>query len=351
MEPTKKMIIMNILDILRRYTDENHTLSQKDIRDILKREYEMEVERKAVKNNLLKLIDMGYEIEYSESIRMVPNPKTKELEENIITSDYYLIRDFSDAELRFIIDSILFSKHIPHKQRGELIEKLEQLSNVYFKSHIRHISTLQDSFPQNKELFLTIEVLDEAIEKNRKVSFTYLEYGTDKKQHKKCREDGSVREYIVSPYQMAAKDGKYYLICNYNKYDDISNYRVDRIKDVKILDEKSKPFEKLEWSEGRRLDLARYISEHIYMYSSKDARVKFRIVKPMISDVIEMFGTDVRFMNETDTHVDVSAKVTEEAMFHFAKRYAPDVIVLEPKRLVDRLREDAKETLKAYTVI
>lgn len=45
----KKLIIMNILDILKRYTDENHRLSQKEIQDILEREYDMTVERKAVK--------------------------------------------------------------------------------------------------------------------------------------------------------------------------------------------------------------------------------------------------------------------------------------------------------------
>ena len=44
----KKLIIMNILDILKRYTDENHRLSQKEIQDILEREYDMTVERKAV---------------------------------------------------------------------------------------------------------------------------------------------------------------------------------------------------------------------------------------------------------------------------------------------------------------
>ena len=39
--PVKKLIIMNILDILRRYSDEDHRLSQKDIVDILKTEYNM----------------------------------------------------------------------------------------------------------------------------------------------------------------------------------------------------------------------------------------------------------------------------------------------------------------------
>ena len=65
----KKMIIINILDILKRYTDENHRLSQREIMDILEREYDMKVDRKAVKRNLMNLIDFGYQVEYSESIR------------------------------------------------------------------------------------------------------------------------------------------------------------------------------------------------------------------------------------------------------------------------------------------
>ena len=68
----------------------------------------------------------------------------------------------------------------------------------------------------------------------------------------------------------------------------------------------------------------------------------------MISDVIDIFGMDVRFFNESDTYVDVSAKVTEEAMFQFAKSYAPDVLVLAPERLVERLREDAEKTYNVY---
>lgn len=39
----KKMIIINILDILKRYTDENHRLSQREIIDILEQEYDMKV--------------------------------------------------------------------------------------------------------------------------------------------------------------------------------------------------------------------------------------------------------------------------------------------------------------------
>ena len=107
--PPKKLLIVNIIDILRRYSDENHRLSQKDIVDILRREYGMSVERKAVRRNLLNLMDCGFEIEYSESVRMVPNPKTGESEESYLWSDFYLVRDFTDGELRLLIDSLLFS--------------------------------------------------------------------------------------------------------------------------------------------------------------------------------------------------------------------------------------------------
>ena len=114
MQP-KKLIIMNILDILKKYTDEDHRLSQKEIAEILKTEYEMKVDRKAIKRNLMNLIEFGYEIEYSEALRMVKNSKG-ELEESYILSDFYLVRDFTDSELRLLVDSMLFSKHIPYSQ-------------------------------------------------------------------------------------------------------------------------------------------------------------------------------------------------------------------------------------------
>ena len=346
---SKKLLIMNILDVLRRYTDADHRLSQREIADILRREYEMKADRKAIRRNILDLIDFGYEIEYSESVRMMPNPKTGELEETYILSGFYLLRDFTDAELRLLIDGLLFSKHIPYNQCKELVEKLEKLSNQYFKAHVRHIHTMPETLPQNPGLFLAIELLDEAITHGRKVSFSYLEYGTDKKQHRRLRPDGTVREYVVSPYQMAAKEGKYYLICNYDKYDDISNYRIDRITDVKVLEEPVKPFETLTGADGQRLDLAKYMAEHIYMYSSEKTQVKFRISKDWVSDIIDTFGMDVRFSDETEDQVTVTARVNEMAMKQFAKSYAPDVMVLEPERLREEIKAEAEKTWKAYS--
>ena len=84
------------------------------------------------------------------------------------------------------------------------------------------------------------------------------------------------------------------------------------------------------------------------MYSSADSSVEFRIVKPMISDVIDMFGKDVSFFNEADDKVCVRANVNETAMIQFAKNYAPDVEVLEPSALRERIKEEIKKGLKIY---
>lgn len=358
--PAKKMLIINILNILKKYTDENHRLSQKEISDLLKKEYGMTADRKAIKRNIEELIACGYEINYNETKRMVPvkDSVTKKvkldaknqkiMEENFVWTDFYLKQPFTEGELRWLIDGLFASRNIPYNQCMELIEKLENLSNVHFKTSIRHVSRMNHDKTDNQDLFLNIELLNEAIQNNKKVSFKYIEYGTDKKMHIKKRPDGTEREYIISPYQMAAKEGKYYLICNYDKYDDISNYRVDRIKNVRILDEPAKPYKDLKWAKGNYIDTAEYVNEHIYMYSSDNVRVKFRINRPMITDIIDFFGKEVYFFDEDESGVTVSAITNEAAMVQFAKSYAPDVEVLESKELRDKVREELERAVSIY---
>ena len=350
--PSKSLLMMNILDILKKYSNSEHRLSQKDIADILHRDYSTTADRKAIKNNLMHLEELGFRLEYNETKRVthVKDAKTGKVRaiENAMLSDFYLIRDFTDAELRLLIDGLMFSRHIPYNQCKELVTKLEGLSDKYFRSRIRHIARMPEDRTDNQELFLNIELLDEAISENKKVSFLYTEYLADGKIHIKTRPDGSKREYTVSPYQMAARDGKYYLICNHDKYNDISNYRLDRIKGMKILDERAKPFESLEGADGKPLDLTEYMKKHIYMFSSSDVRVRFRASKGMISNVIDMFGSGVSFSEVNGENVTVTAYVNEAAMVQFAKNYAPEVTVISPQRVVDRIKEDLVKALENY---
>ena len=160
----KNMLVMNILEILKKHSDAEHPLNQKEIIDLLQREYQMTVDRKAIKRNLMNLRDFGYNLEYKETTRT-----NKKGEQEVLYSDWYLERDFTDAELRLLIDSLLFSKHIPYSQCKELIGKLTALSSKYFEAKVKHIRTLPEKMPNNKQIFYNIEILDEAISKGKQV--------------------------------------------------------------------------------------------------------------------------------------------------------------------------------------
>ena len=342
----KKMLIINILDILKKYSDEEHRLSQKDIIDILHKDYQMTADRKSVKRNLMNLIDYGYEINYSEALRMAPT-KDGGQEETYILSDFYLERDFTDSELRLLIDSLAFSKHIPNKQCKELTEKLAGLSNQYFRARVKYIRTLPDNAPQNGQLFYTIDVIDEAIAERRQISFHYNYFGTDKKLHPAKNPDGTVKTYVVNPYQMAAANGRYYLICNYDNHNNAANIRVDRITDIKLLDMPAKSHRKIPELQGG-LNLPKHMAEHLYMFAGAGVPVTFRVSKRILSDVIDWFGKDISFFDESEDEISVRVTVNREAMRCWALQYCRFVRVLTPADLRDTVRNDLQAAADGY---
>lgn len=339
----KKLIIINILDILRKKTDAEHRLSQTEIGEILRKEYDMEVDRRSIKNNLMNLIEWGYPLSYTEKLR-----KNKRGEEELLLSDWYLEREFDDSELRLLIDSLLFSKHVPYKQCKKLIEKIEGLSNCYFKSKMKHIRALSEGKERNSDLFFTIEVLDEAIGEGKQVEFEYHEYGTDKKLHPRKDKDGSPRKYRFNPYQMVVANGRYYLIGNLDRYDNVSHYRLDRIKKIRLLeDSRIKPASELKELQNG-LDLPMHMAEHIYMFSGKSDAVTFRVTKAMINDVMDWFGSEVRFFDEDESEVTATVRVNLQAMKYWAMQYACCVKVLSPPELVDKIRDELTVAAEKY---
>lgn len=340
----KKLLILNILDILWKDSDQDHRLTQREIGEILRTRYGMAADRKAIKRNLMDLAEFGFDIEYRE----VPRGGAGEEEENTILTDFYLVRPFTEGELRLLIDGLLFSRHLPHRQCRELVEKLEGLSSRYFRSRVRHIARMSGEQEDNQQLFLNIELLDEAIEKRKKAAFRYLEYGTDKKAHYRTRSDGSVREYVVSPYQMAARDGNYYLVCRREGYGGLANYRLDRICDLKVLEETAQPFTSPEERDGYPLDLSAYMREHIYMYAGGSCHAKLWVSRPLISSVIDLFGKDVVFSREDAEGVVVSVYANEISIEQFAKSYAPNTAVLEPPELRKKVGDMLRRTAALY---
>ena len=109
-ESGKRIVILYILQILRKYTDADHTMTQQQIVDKLMSEYGIEVNRATVRRNLIDLIDAGYDIMYDEVVRSHIDKKIGEKEENVIYTNLYYEHDFTESELHMLIDGLLFTR-------------------------------------------------------------------------------------------------------------------------------------------------------------------------------------------------------------------------------------------------
>lgn len=321
----KKMLNMLILEILREYTDENHSLTQQEIIKLLEQNYGMECDRRSVKNNIMSLKEMGYDISTEGGNRL-------------------LSREFDDAELRILIDSVLFSKSISTRQAKGLIDKIRRLSSKYFNAKVSHVSNLPELHRTiNKQAMYSLDTINDAISEKKKISFIYNDVGTDFKLHP--RRD---REYIVNPYQIVANNGRFYLICNYDKYDNIAHFRIDRMTDVRMLPDKIKPMKQVpEVAHG--LNLPKHMAEHIYMFSGESVDVTMLAEKHIVSELADWFGTDFWILEETDDMIKIKVSVNPGAMKYWALQYGPYVEVLSPDSLREQIKGDVAKMYSKYS--
>ena len=331
----KKMNILLILEILKKHSDENHKLSQKEIADLMEREYDVPVDRHTLKRNLDNLYDFRCGVEYAERHRETGD-----------RGGWYFERDITDAELRMLIDGLLFSKFIPYSECKGLIKKLEKLSSVDFKSSYG----LPENRPENKEIFLSIEELLRAMSSGKKVAFNYLRYGTDKKPQIVIGKDGTPRRYVVSPYEIVVTNGRYYLIGVPERADRLFHFRLNYMRNTELLkSEKRRPLREIP---GYRngIKLAEYMKAHPYMVFSGDiVRVTFRADISIVDQILDWFGKDVRFIDETDDSVTAVVIVNERAMLYWALQYGIHVEILEPQNLREQIRDAVSSMYSKYT--
>ena len=205
---TKKMLNILILQILKDFSDDDHHLTQQEIIRKLRAEYGVEkVDRRTVRDNVQSLVDMGYDIE------------------NEGEDGYYMtMREFDDAELRILIDSVLFSKTISDTAAKRLIEKLRSFGNIYFDTKVSHVKPTPALVrTENKSVLYNVSAINDAMDQKKKITFRYNRYGTDFKMHDQGK------QYVMNPYQMVASNGQYYLLGNIDKYDNVSYFRIDKM--------------------------------------------------------------------------------------------------------------------------
>ncbi|GHV41832.1 WYL domain-containing protein [Clostridia bacterium] len=330
----KKMLTLQVLEVLRKYTDETHKLTQAQIIEILAREHETKCDRRSVSRALLDLTDAGYKIEFDEISRT-----DRSGEDSPIRTNFYLSREITDGELRFLIDGVLSSRYIPKRQREDLVKKLAKLSSVHFERRNRRI--VQPPTPAAPTpLLYSIAVLDEAIAMKRQVSLQYCKYGIDMKLRSRSK-----TSEIVNPYEIVCSNGRYYVLANYDRFDNLLHLRLDKIREIKMLETPVKPLNMVKKSGGR---LDNYLTEHIYMMGGDSADVKFRISPDQMDVVVDWFGTHAQVAPQAYGDLIVSVSVNERAMIYWALQFGEVVEVLSPQSLREKIAAAARDIAEVY---
>lgn len=301
--PSKKLTILAILEILRDQTDAEHPLRQSGILEKLHSLYEIEATRKTVRQNLSCLQEAGYPVEYD--------------------GGWYYEHEFCEAELNLLVDSLLFCGYIPYTQCRVLIEKIKGLGGGYYTPRYGR-SVLK---PENPQFVYSLEVLQRAIESGRKVEFQYADFDVDKKLHPRLTTTGVPKLYTVNPYRVVASNGRYYLIANTEKYDNVAHFRIDRIWEIRELEEPVKPMAEVEGLE-HGLNIPEYMAGHAHMFSGKTSLVRIRANRNLAGDILDWFGMEVLFENVTNESLEAVFRADAESLKYWLRQYNEHAILL-----------------------
>ena len=303
--------ILILVEILKNYTDENHSLSQKEILYHFENEYGIHLERKTIGNYLDTLEALGYDI-----------IRTKKGE---FPGVRLLSRKFDASMVKYLIDAIFSSKNITGKQAQELALALSSDLSKYQRRDYRYLYK-STSLNRNtdSDFFFNIEIINEAISQNKRISFQYASY--DRNGNEILKANGY--RYEVSPYYLVNNFGKYYLLCKYRNFDNITNFRIDYLRNVKIT-ENSRPADEVRSMAS--FSIEDYINSHIYIFGGKVSLCKIEILQERaVTYVKDWFGKNAVFETEGDKTY-ASFQCDEKAFYYWCLQYGQDIRVIQPK--------------------
>ena len=279
---TNKLRTLYIMDALLEKSDEENRLSVRQMLEMLERNG-INAERKALYDDIETLKTWGMDIIYSKE-----KP-----------AGYYLAsRKFELPELKLLVDAVQSSKFITEKKSRELIRKLESLASVSEAKQLqRHVYIANRIKTPNESIYYNVDRIHEAILSNRKISFTYYKWNTEKELVP--RNEG--RPFVISPWALTWDDENYYMV----GFDDFSgfvkHYRVDKMQRIELTKEK-----RTGEAEFDKFDLARFAKSTFGMYGGKIEKVTFECDNSMIGAFIDRFGNDIMISKSDDEHFCVS---------------------------------------------
>ena len=319
--------ILYILNVLKKYSDEEHKLSISELKEKIKEEYGEDIDPRTIRRNINLLQQkFGYDIStYNDN-----------------KTGYYISNDpetdFEPGEIRAIIDTFSYSTFIEQRLAKGIIKKCKNLQNVYENEKIKNYRVYSPKGRTNNvEVIKNIEDISNSIMGKNKVKFEYWKY---------CIVGDRVEKQIVStpvvsPYAIIYDKQQFYMLAIKDGNKEFYHYRLDRVKNLIELQEKIK----ISKSEK---EIEQYADTSVEVFSGDEVEIEAECDEYLLGEVIEKFGKNVKITPINKDTFEMKLKVNPFGFKLWAMRNLDLVTVKKPENLVQEIKDMIKDAEKRY---
>lgn len=322
----QKLKLLYLLDILNKYTDDEHFITMQEIVKKLA-DCGVNAERKTLYNDLEELRTYGIDVIG---------------EKDGLGYNYHIgNRKFELAELKLLVDAVQSSRFITKAKSKELIKKLNDLTSKYHAEELNHqVFVAGRVKTMNESIYYNVDLIHTAISEDVKIRFRYFMWNENKKQV--YRRNGAY--YGVSPWGLTWDDENYYLIGYDDEYEAIRYYRVDKMKKIVLSDEKR---------EGRdsfkSVDMAVYSKKRFGMFDGEETEVELLCDNNMAGVIIDRFGKNTPFVKQDEEHFVALVSVAVSIQFlGWVMSLGDGVKIVGPESVVLQMQDEVKRLKYAY---
>lgn len=318
-----KATLLCVYEILKKYSDENHIMSSEDIREKLKKIYDVNMERRAIYRNIDALRSMGIEIEGYQDNR----------------KGYYLLdRDFELSEVRLLCDTVASSEMIREDIGKNIIKKLIDTQSIFQGRMLQKtVFVKAGKNVINGQLFYNIDTLNAAISQGCKVSAVKMRYGLNQE----------LREYsdsniIFSPYVTFWAEGNYYILAKREGQEELEHFRIDMLKDIIILERGADMF-------FGGFNPNQYAEKYIIQKGENKEHYELECQMELWQDMVETFGQDVTVIKRYDQeNISVRIAAIPSKMKAWVMLHIEECEVISPRRFRDELQNTIMSAYRKY---
>lgn len=303
-------------------------LTAVEIQRKIKEIYDVEIDTRTIRRNINLL---KYKLDYDISTR----------EDN--GKGYYINRDpetdFEPGEIRAIIDNFSYANYIVPSVAKEIIKKCKNMQTVYENEKIKDYQIYSvNSKTENAEVIKNIEDISSSIYNNHKIKFEYWKYEITNKLEKQI-----VSTPTVSPFAIVYNKQEFYFIGIKDGQDKFYHYRLDRMKNVKELNEKIT----IKKTKSQIRDFAESTVE---MFGGKKEEIEAVCNKCLLNAIFDIFGKNVTIEKIPGNDENFKLIVDSNPMGFkmWAMRNIDMVEVIRPENLRNEMREIVGNAIERY---